>query len=108
MKNSKAKGARYEREIAHILKTYGYNARRTQQYCGATDESSDVVGLDGFHIECKHYANTGFKYEWLDQAIRDCNNNIPIVVHKIDRKESVVTLRLTDFLEIIKNENGTD
>lgn len=102
MTNSKQKGKRYELEVAHILQEHGYDARRTQQYCGATDESSDVVGLDGFHIECKHYANIGFKYEWLEQAIRDCNNNIPIVVHRIDRKESVVTLRLADFLEVIK------
>ena len=52
--NSKDKGARNEREIANILKDHGYDARRTAQYCGNTGDASDVVGLDGFHIEVKH------------------------------------------------------
>lgn len=47
------KGKRGERELAAILKEYGYNeARRGQQYCGA-DGSADVIGLPGIHIEAK-------------------------------------------------------
>ena len=107
MINSKQKGNRYEREIANILKEYGYDARRTAQYCGKTEESSDVVGLPGFHIECKHYKVKAFDYKWLQQAENDCKNNIPIVVHKTDRHENLVTMTLENFLKIIKeNENG--
>ena len=33
--NSKQKGKAGELELAHILKDYGYDTRRGQQYCGA-------------------------------------------------------------------------
>ena len=39
--NSKQKGAKGERELANILKEYGYNTRRGQQYNGL--EGEDVV-----------------------------------------------------------------
>ena len=68
--NSKNKGARFERTIASKLKEYGYEARRTQQYCGNTGEASDVVGLPGIHIECKHQERMQL-YDWMDQAKRD-------------------------------------
>lgn len=52
MTNSRQKGARGERELARILREYGYDCRRGQQYCGANGDA-DVVGLEGIHIECK-------------------------------------------------------
>lgn len=39
--NSKAKGAKGERELANKLKEYGYKCRRGQQYNGL--EGEDVV-----------------------------------------------------------------
>ena len=51
--NSRQKGARGERELANVLKGYGYKeSRRGQQYCGSNGDA-DVVGLTGIHIECK-------------------------------------------------------
>lgn len=50
--NSRNKGATGERELAKVLRGYGYNCRRGQQYCGANGDA-DVVGLPGLHIECK-------------------------------------------------------
>ena len=50
--NSRAKGARGERELAEILRCYGFSARRGQQYRGGAD-SPDVMGLPGIHIEVK-------------------------------------------------------
>ena len=52
--NSKQKGARFERLLASKFREYGYDARRTAQYCGNTGDASDVVGLNGLHIEAKH------------------------------------------------------
>ena len=101
MANSKQKGNRHEREISHILQDHGFNARRTNQYCGKTEESSDVIGLPGFHIECKHYKTKAFDYKWHEQAKRDCKDNIPIVIHRTDRHENMVTMALDDFLKII-------
>ena len=41
--NSRAKGAKGERELANKLKDYGYNTRRGQQFSGL--EGEDVVRL---------------------------------------------------------------
>ena len=100
-KVSRDKGARYERYIANKLKDFGYHAHRSAQYCGKTGQAPDVVGLPYVHIECKHYANRAFDYDWLDQAKRDAKpGEIPAVFHKTDYHEDVVTLRLQDFMEI--------
>ena len=42
--NSRTKGAVGEREVASMLRGYGYKARRGQQYSGANGDA-DVVGL---------------------------------------------------------------
>ena len=41
--NSRTKGKAGELELSKVLKTYGYDTRRGQQYCGANGDA-DVVG----------------------------------------------------------------
>ena len=98
--NSKQKGARYEREVAILLRNHGYDARRSVQYSGRTEESADVVGLPYIHIECKHYANRAFDYDWIDQAKRDAQDNIPIVIHRTDNHRNLVTMDFEDWMRI--------
>ena len=98
--NSKQKGARYEREIAILLRNHGYEAHRSVQYSGRVEESADVVGLPYIHIECKHYANRAFDYDWLDQAKRDAKDNIPIVIHRTDNHRNLVTMDFEDWMRI--------
>lgn len=116
-KYSKDKGKVYEREIAAILKNeYGYNTRRTAQFCGkphtenGEKDNSDVVGLPGIHIECKRYATKGFDYKWLHQAERDSKKSglIPCVFHRIDREDTVVTLSLENFMELYQKAFAED
>lgn len=101
--NSKDKGARFERHLAGLLKERGYEARRTAQYCGNTGDASDVVGLPGIHIEAKHQEQMRL-YEWMAQAIRDSNGtgNMPVVFHKKNNAEILVTMRFDDFMELYK------
>lgn len=107
--NSKAKGNRFELKIANYLKDHGYNARRSAQYCGNSGEAADVVGLPNLHIECKHYQSTAFKYEWLEQAQRDCKDgNLPIVIHKVNGKPVIVTMDLDDFMYLYSNSCLSD
>lgn len=98
--NSKQKGARYEREVALLLRNHGYEARRSVQYSGRVEESADVVGLPYIHIECKHYANRAFDYDWLDQAKRDAKDNIPVVIHRTDNHRNLVTMDFDDWMRI--------
>lgn len=48
-KAERERGKRGERELAKILREYGYDTKRGQQYCGAAG-NADVIGLPGIHI----------------------------------------------------------
>lgn len=43
-KRSRNKGKAGERELAGVLRDYGYDCRRGQQFCGSNGDA-DVVGL---------------------------------------------------------------
>ena len=110
--NSKQKGARFERELAGMFREYGYEARRTAQYCGNTGDASDVVGLPGIHVEAKHQ-ETMRLYEWMSQAKRDAEaggkGNLPAVFHKKNYAEILVTMRLEDWFCLYREwEAGFD
>lgn len=112
--NSRRKGAVGEREIAFILKGYGYNTRRSQQYNGANGDA-DIVGLPGIHCEIKRVEKLNID-KALQQAIRDTYADelkqgidlIPAVFHRSndDRKKDStkgvwkVTLTLKDFMKL--------
>ena len=103
--NSKEKGKRFERALAHIFKDYGYEARRTAQYCGNSGDASDVVGLPYLHIEAKHQEQMRL-YDWMDQAKRDAEaggkGRIPVVFHKKNNHEILVTMTFNDFMTVYK------
>lgn len=99
--NSNQKGKAGELELKNILNEYGFQTRRSQQYCGAAGDA-DVVGIDGIHIECKRVENLNVD-KALDQAIEDAkNNDIPVVMHRKNRKKWKVTLLLEDFQLLLK------
>lgn len=101
--NSKQKGARFERLLASKLREYGYDARRTAQYCGNTEDSSDVIGLPGIHIEAKH-AEAMRLYDWMAQAKRDAaaggGQRLPAVFHKKNNAAILVTMEFDDFMKL--------
>ena len=108
--NSKQKGARFERQLASKFREYGYEARRTAQYCGNTGDASDVVGLPGLHIEAKHQ-ETMRLYEWISQAKRDSSGTgkLPAVFHKKNNAEILVTMTLEDWMNLYREwEAGFD
>ena len=103
--NSKQKGARFERQLASKLREYGYESRRTAQYCGNTGDASDVIGLPGIHVEAKHQERMQL-YEWVDQAKRDAKaggqGRLPAVFHKKNNAEILVTMTLDDWMTIYR------
>lgn len=110
--NSKQKGARFERHLASRFREYGYDARRTAQYCGNTGDASDVVGLPGIHVEAKH-AEQMRLYEWIAQAKRDAaaggGNALPAVFHKKNHANVLVTMELDDWFNLYREwEAGHD
>lgn len=99
MPNSRAKGAAGERELATILRGYGYEARRGQQFSAANGDP-DVVGLPGIHIECKRVERLNLQ-DAFDQSKRDARDGeFPTVFHRRNHCEWLVTMRLVDFIEL--------
>lgn len=103
--NSKQKGARFERSLASKFREYGFDARRTAQYCGNTGDASDVVGLPGIHCEAKHQEAMRL-YDWMAQAKRDAEAGnkgaLPVVFHKKNNAPILVTTELDTFMKLYK------
>jgi len=102
--NSREKGKRFERELAAVLRAEGYpDARRTAQYCGNSGKAYDIEGVPGLAIEAKHRERMEL-YEWMAQAVRDSEGSglLPVVMHRKNNAETLVTMRFSDFLEIFR------
>ena len=99
MTNSRAKGARGERELANWLKDRGIEARRGQQFHGGGD-SPDVVSELPVHIEVKRVERFDL-YPSLKQAIADAQGKVPTVWHRKNKEEWVVVLRAEDFVGLL-------
>lgn len=102
-KMSRDKGARFERKLAEIFREHGYPARRTCQRAGKGTDCPDVSGLPGIHVEAKHCERMQL-YDWMAQAVRDSDanisNNVPAVFHKANKRDTLVTMRLDDWMKL--------
>ena len=97
--NSKNKGKRFERLVAGLFKSIGYDARRGQQYCGANGDA-DVVGVPGLHIECKHVERLNL-YDAIAQSKHDARQNeLPVVIHKKNNCNVLVTMEFDDWAKL--------
>ena len=102
-KMSRDKGARGERHVAALFKEYGYDAERTAQHCGNTGDAPDVKGIPLIHAEVKFQEKMRL-YDWMAQAVRDSDaegkGNKPVVFHKANYKDLLVTMRFEDWMEL--------
>lgn len=105
--NSRQKGARFERRLAGILRDYGYGeARRGVQYSGANGDA-DVIGLPGIHIEAKAVERLNI-YDAMFQSKRDAREGeIPVVVHKKNNCNILVTMELEEFMRLYSDYEGS-
>ena len=100
--NSKRKGGEGERQWAEFCREHGFTeARRGVQFKGGFD-SPDVTGLPGIHQEVKRVEKLNI-HEAMKQSIRDSEGKaLPIVAHRRNREEWLVTMRAEDWMEIYK------
>ena len=104
--NSREKGKRGEREWAQVCRNHGYDARRGQQFCGA-DGSADVVGVPGFHMEVKRNEHLNL-FDAVRQSVSDAREEeIPVVCHRKNNTEWLVTMRAEDWFEVIGHGKNT-
>ena len=104
--NSRNKGKVGEIQLAKKLRDLGFHdCRRGQQYCGANGDA-DVVGLPGIHIECKRNERLNV-YDAMSQSIHDAKDGeSPTVMWRKNNCEWLVTMRLSDWIEMYKEKNS--
>lgn len=101
--NSKNKGKVAERSWRDQLRNRGYTAIRSQQYCGSAD-SADVISPELSHLHFEVKAVERFNlWQAMNQAIKDsAGKKMPVVAYKRNRHEWLVTMRATDWLDMLK------
>ena len=101
-KSSQRKGATGEKELAEVLREYGYPVER-----GGSETFGrvpDLTGLPGIHCEVKRVERLNI-HEAMQQAIRDgnkFNDGVPAVFHRRNRTEWLVTMRLSDWIDLYR------
>ena len=99
-KASQRKGADGERELAAVLREYGYEIKRGGSM--SFGELPDLVGLPGIHIEVKRCEQVRLS-EWMQQAETDSkrfSDGMPVVFHRRSREPWRVTMSLANFMDI--------
>ena len=105
--NSRAKGARYERELARYFEENGFPARRGQQFAGGSD-SPDVVSEEfPFHIEAKFVEALNLD-KAMTQSLRDAGDKPPCVIHRRSNSESMFTCRLSDLVALLNQPSWNE
>ena len=107
-KTSQRKGAEGERELAALLRDYGFDTQRGGSL--SFGEVPDLTGLPGVHIECKRVERLNVP-EAMQQAIRDAErfqDGVPALFHRRNRQPWLVTLRLEDFMKLYQKGGGTN
>ena len=99
---SRRKGANAEREVAELLRSHGFAARRGQQFSGLPDSPDVVHDIEGIHLEVKRTERFAL-YPALEQAKRDRRaGDVPVVFHRMNGRPWVVCLEAEDFLTILR------
>jgi Holliday junction resolvase len=108
MVNGNRKGKAGERELCAVLRAAGFEARRSQQYCGVAGDEDITHTIPGVHVECKRVERLNVAAAY-DQARRDAHPcKVPLVAHRCNRTPWLVTLSLSDFLALMKVDDAIE
>jgi hypothetical protein len=100
--NVQQKGKRHEYHVRDILKTYGYEARRTPMSGAISFLKGDILSDSfPFFIECKDDKKASF-LKWWKKAQSESSVKPAIVVWTINREDIYTFIRFTDLLDIMK------
>lgn len=103
-KASKAKGGRGERDVVSLFRENGYDAHRTQQYCGYTEKGAPDVDVSPFllHVEVKRRERLNLQGA-IDQAVRDHKEGTyPVVFSKRNNCDWIVSMPQEVFFEMYR------
>ena len=101
-KMQREKGKRGEREVVDLIKRYGFEARRGQQFKGGADSPDVIHNIPNVFVEVK-YREKFSLYPALEQAGEEAARiNVPVVFHRRSGKPWVAILDARDFLSIME------
>ena len=89
MKNPKAKGTRLEREVKKLFESTGFSTVRSAASLGKADLFIEGIGS----VQCKARKTLAI-YNLFDGA--------DVLIVKADRKEPLVVIPISDFLNLLK------
>ena len=107
-KSSQRKGADGERELAALLREYGYPVERGGSL--SFGEVPDLTGLPGVHIEVKRVERLNVP-KAMKQAVRDAekfHDGAPTLFHRRSREPWLVTMRLHDWIALYDRQKTTE
>ena len=94
--NSRQKGARGEREAAkEWARIMGGPARRGQQFSGGKESPDIAIAHRNIHVEVKR-VEAGNPYQWMEQAVRDAADKVPVVLHRRNGRGWLLIMRFDD------------
>lgn len=93
---SRNKGKRGEREVAALLRKYGFAARRGQQFAGGSDSPDVVSERFPFHIEVKFTESLSVP-AWIRKAREDSAGKPVCVFHRRTREQWTVHMTFDDM-----------
>lgn len=99
---SQRKGANGERELAALLREYGYDVQRGGSL--TFGNAPDLSGLPGIHIEVKRCEQLRLT-DWMAQAERDAqrfHDGLPAIFHRRNQSPWLVTMRLEDWIKMFR------
>jgi hypothetical protein len=112
-KSQRTKGATFEREISiEFSRALGMEFKRN---IGQARDGGNDIAVGPLVIECKRRKTLGTVYGWLRQAADACSSrgsifdieadpNMPVVVAREDGGESIVIMKLDDFLTLTQDK----
>ena len=106
-KMSKDKGKRGELEVAAIIRSHGFEARRGQQRRGGPDSPDVIHSIPNVHVEVKFRQRVSL-YEALDKAAEEALGEVPVIFHRPVRKGWLITMNADDFLRIMRAVQARD
>ncbi len=107
--NSRAKGARGEREACEALSRVGIDCSRAVQYCGKAGTADLTCSIE-VHWEVK-FSERLNPYAYVDQAIRDSTptRRVPAVLMRSTYRPWLVLIRLDDLPRFLEEyRRGTE
>ena len=104
-KSQQRKGRGGELELVKLLNDYDIPARPGDPV--SFGSVPDVIGVAGIHCEVKRVEHLNIDNA-MDQAVRDAEkfgDGMPTVFHRKNRRNWLVTMRLTDWLTLYRIRN---